>query len=239
MKTHGETHHIPLQNNFSADLNAFFKFIVDDSRDGWSFRDNQGAIQYTNKAFSKWLGVSRRTLMSGTKLEQLHISFNQNKSRIFKLETEVKVKRQEGSIILPVISPSTLQRSLCRINLRYFQDGASKIEGVLWHCAEYEMVIMYPGKYESVKLTDADLKIKSPYDVCTLREWDLIWPLIMGYRREEVAKNLNVTPRHLGKVLTVVMEKFCAEDFNALLSKTLQLKLHKFIPATVSYIQER
>lgn len=213
----------------SVSAEALFLSFIENSNDGWCFRDLQKKTQFTNSAFCRWVGISEPAFLPGIRLEDICTAFDHHKNFIFTTEETVLCDFQERSVILPLISPFNKQRSLCRIRFVSIPDRTGNAVGSLWKCSLYEPHIFYKSK-RKVTLLASELLITSPYDVCTVKEWDIIWPLVMGYRRDVISHTLGISSGHITKTLSRVQTKFSVTDLDDLTSKVIQLQLYKVIP---------
>lgn len=215
---------------------TLFLSFIENSNDGWCFRDLLKKTQYVNPAFCRWLGVSPSLIYPGCCLEEIHTALNPHTNIISSLESAVLADGCERSTVVPLMSPFDNKRTLCRLTFKTSYDLKGRVIGTAMSCSLYEPLLFQNPSLQLSPLRSSDKCISSPYDVFTVREWSSLWPLVIGFRKADIAASLNITDRHFNRLISSSMKKLGSDDFESLYSTVIQLELHKEIPNEIPYI---
>jgi hypothetical protein len=172
----------------------------------------------------------------GCCLEEIHTALNPHINIISSLESAVLTDGCDRFTVIPLMSPFDNKRSLCRISFKISHDLRGRVIGTVMSCMLYEPLLFKNPNLRFSPLSASDRCISSPYDVFTVREWNSLWPLVIGFRKADIAASLNITDRHFNRLITSSIKKLGSVDFESLYSTVIQLELYKEIPNEIPYI---
>lgn len=221
---------------FSSANNVFFRQLLDGSSDGWCVRDLNKNIIYVNAAFSSLLGSNISSLLCGVKLEELTTPFDQYKTQLINLEKRAVNNQSSISKIIPIVSHRNFKRELTNISLQPYMNSEKVCIGTCWVVQKYQPLFFHSQDVQPVFLTDNERLYSSPYQLLTSREWDVAWPLIMGWKSTEIWKSLKISNSHFRKIQKDIYAKLNVNTFEGLYAKVIALGWMNVIPQNIPYI---
>lgn len=220
-----------------ADLYQNLSKISQVTRIGKCIRSPDKKILYINSAFCSWMGTEASLIIAAQSIDQFASPLSRHFSRFERLEKKVIADGRERICIFSLISPFSSNRTFSSIRFIPFAEKAGGVN-CCWIWEEYYFVNIYASRLPPYTLSSDEQHWSSPFDVFTVKEWDFIWPLLHGYRKEIIADSLGVTSKHAGRVISRALGKTDCTNIEHLTAKLLRLGLDKFMPKDNLFIIE-
>lgn len=217
---------------FSTYQLAFFN----NSSDAWCFRDHSKKFVYMNSTFARCLGVQHPVFMLGRKLEEMATSLDESKSRLLNVEKEAVDYSSKKSCILLMLSPLNFKRILSSVIFYPLYDEGGVFMGTCWQLCECSISPFSAVKSKSLKPSELTGSPNSPYDVYTRKEWDIAWPLAMGWSKLDISHSLGLSSEYIRKATTRLYAKIDVNNFEAFQAKVYSLGWLNEIPTNTPYI---
>lgn len=218
-----------------AEASDNFTKITHAARIGKCIRSYSGQTLYINSAFCNWMGTDISLFNANTKIDLVSSPLNPYLSHIEQLEKQVFSDRMERMCIFSIIPSSGGKRTLCSMRF-IFCESENGQPGCLWVWQDYYCLNMLSGKIQSRARGKKDKRWESPFDVVTVKEWAVIWPLLFGYRRSVIARLLGVTLKHINRIINRVLVKAGFNNAEQLVEELLLHGFDQIIPESHFFI---
>lgn len=220
----------------SIPLTSVFRDIFENSNEGLCIRDLHQSFLWSNRTFLKLLGLNVNLCLTGSRLDEMCTSLDRYKYKI--LDTEIHALEIEDicHVFYPSLSSLSHTRVLSSLSIQPFFDNNGNCTGTYWRISK-PPILSFLYEYENPSYIDYKImKMTSPFPFFTMSEWNVAWPFFMGWRENDIAEKLGITPRHFRRVMHSCYEKLSVNSFKEFHNVITTLGWAKELPENISYI---
>lgn len=208
---------------------ADLSFFSEKARIGKCVRSSEGKTLYINSAFCSWMGINSDQAAEDKTLEQFISPLSRHISLLQQLEKQVFQDGAERMCVFSVVPPFGGPRVLSSMRLIYCGSSGGE-EGCLWIWQEYQIVSIFSSASTLSEISVFGKRWHSPFEIMSVREWEIIWPLLFGYRKTAIAESLGLTLKHVNRVIHKILVKIKSSDIDQLAGELLRHGFNQVIP---------
>lgn len=218
----------------SMPLISVFCNVLDNSCDACCIRDLHHNFIYANRAFLHQLGLNLKTDLRGTTLYNHRTALDRYKSIFHKIECESLKYKQAQSFHYP--SFQTNKRVICSLTVEPIFDHDGFCTGTFWRISRVKF-IGFDYKYDTGFIVNPNLTtLQGPLCLFTMSEWNILWPVMMGWREKDIAVAFTVTTDHVRRVIKRGYIKVGVSNFKDFFHVVKTLNWNEEIPEEMPYM---
>ncbi|WP_137766007.1 PAS domain-containing protein [Nissabacter sp. SGAir0207] len=215
---------------------SFVYSFFDSSPDAWCIRDSVGRFVYMNPIFAHCLGAKNASFLIGRKLEEMTTNLDGLKAKLFSLENDAILFSSKKTCIVPMLSPKDSRRVLSSAIFVPIKNPSGIYIGTCWQLCECNIFPFNSVKIKNIKLNEHDRALVTPYSVFSRKQWEIAWPLVMGWSKLDISISLGISADHVRKTTVLLYSKIGVNTFEEFQAKVIALEWLKEVPERTPYI---
>ncbi|MEN4892375.1 PAS domain-containing protein [Erwinia billingiae] len=236
MATHDPMILIDRSQGLSMPLTSVFRDIFENSNEGLCIRDLHQSFLWANRTFLTLLGLNVNSILIGSRLDEVHTSLDRYKSKIIATELHALDIQDICHVFYPALSPVSHTRIISSLSIQPMIDDKGRCTGTYWRISK-PPIVGFSYEHDNPPSIDRDiLRFKSPFPFFTMSEWNVAWPFYMGWREQDIARKLRITPRHFRRVLQACYLKLSVNSFEEFHNVITTLGWAGELPENTPYI---
>ncbi|WP_206602415.1 helix-turn-helix transcriptional regulator, partial [Chimaeribacter arupi] len=191
---------------------------------------------YMNPTFTRCLGANSSSFLIGRRLEEMATNLDGLKSKLFSLEKDAISFCAKKTCIVPMLSPKNSRRVLSSAHLVPIINKSGTYMGTCWQLCECNILPFNSIKIKSANLSEHEKTLLSPYSIFSKKQWEIAWPLVMGWSKLDISLSLGISPDHVRKTTVLLYSKLGVNSFEEFKAKVIALEWLKEVPERTPYI---
>lgn len=218
----------------SIPLSSVFCNVFDNSLEACCIRDLHHNFIYANRAFLRQLGLSVNTNLRGMNLHSHRTALDKYKSAL--LDVEIDAIENAHIQTFQYLSFHANKRVISSLSIQPTFDSEGACTGTFWRISKLNF-IGFNFYYESDLPIDPKLAgMAGPLCLFTMSEWNILWPVFMGWREKGIAEAFSLTHDHIRRVIKRGFAKVGANHFKDFHYVVKSLNWHEEIPGDMPYM---